>query len=230
MNLVLVGILLIIVAAIFFFLMLIIGKKGNFKADIFEERADGSAIIMYSNVKIQLVKKKGEIDKWKALGTGIPAFQPKSKDFLYPYPKKKTDKCYLFRDRDGNIHPCRLEVDSENNIMIKPVFKDQMEFIVTEQEEKAKIKEKKGTWEKYQGFITIVVCGMIIFLVMFFSYQHEEKANSAIDTYRDAALKQIESKANEYGDIIQRASQIVQQQQTLDRTANWTQTNAIIGG
>src|SRR5689334_18537032 len=108
MNLLYIGAGSFIVGLAFFIYIQVFGKKANFYADLFAEREDGSVVIDRANVGILLIKKKGEIDKWKIIGSAIPPFQPKTNDFLYPYMKKKSDKCYLLRDRNGNIHACKL--------------------------------------------------------------------------------------------------------------------------
>lgn|SRR3990167_291662 len=227
MNLLIIGGIAFGVGLIFFIWINVFGKKANFVCDLLAERSDGQLIVYGTNMGIMIVKKKGEIDKWKLIGTKIPPFQPKGTDSLYPYLKKGIDKCYLLRDRMGNIHVAEWTVEGKN-IMLKPVYKDQMDFIITEQEEKAKIREKKKGWEKYEGFATIVACGMIIFLVMFFSYQYMEKSTTAIINAKDAAIKAIDVKIAESSGIIDQARSIVQRQQILDQTTNWTQTT--IGG
>jgi hypothetical protein len=228
MNIALIGVVLFFVGVLFFIYNLFKqNNKPNFIADIFEDRADGSQVLLFVNAGIKIIKKKGEIEKWKIVKSNIPPFQPKGKDVLYPYLKEGKDKAYLLRDKDGNFHACNLKVIAGQVVLI-PSFKDQMEFVITEHEEKSKIKAKKSSLEQWTPVIGFVIAGLVFFCAIFFGYQHLEKKSGQIETEGNLAIQKIDSKVAEYLGTFDKANYIVQRDAELQRTANWTETK--VGG
>lgn len=207
----------------------VFNQKGQMMCDLFEERMDGSIIILLSNAQVKVIKKEGYLEKWKILGTQIPAFEPKEKSNLIPYLDKRTDKIYLLRDRSGIIHAMNPILDEKTRkLILLPDYRDPMNFVIEEYDERSKIKEENSKWKEFAPYMGMIVAALVVFLAIFFSLQYAEKQRTNIEDAAHNGVVQVQNAASEFSDVLIKARQIVLSQQVIDQTANWTHT--IVGG
>lgn len=207
-----------------------LSKRATYIADIFEERADGQIILLTAGIGIKVLRKPNEIEKWQIVGSKIDPFQPKGREKLIPYLKKGIDKVYLLRDKDGFFHAMGFDIDKENQqIILKPEYKNQMDWIVKQLDERAKIKEKRTKWGEYTPAIALVMSFMIFFVAIYFTYDY---ANKQLTRSTDV-LNRIDAKEKEFDqkyniNALINAQQIIQQNQVATQTQNWTQTTVTV--
>lgn len=217
------------------FLMLIIVfwnlffKKGDFLVELLEERSDGNIVVLGSNLPCKRIKTKGSIEKWRLITTKIEAFEPKAKDSLLPFLSKRIDKVYLFRDIHGIMHVLKIRVDEKTKeLIMSPDYRDPMNFIVTEYDERAKIKEAQSVWKEYQPLFVGIVCLMMVIASVVLIFDNANKKAGSIDAAADLAMKKIDAKVAQYDALLTKAALIVTNQEVLDRTENWTTSS--VGG
>ena len=203
----------------------VFGNKGQFLCDLFEERAGGDVVLLLSNYGIRVLKKKDEIEKWQIINTKIPSFEPKHKSNMIPYLQKGKDKIYLLRDKDGIIHVMNIALDEEQRaIKLLPDYRDPLGFMVTEYDERAKIKEAQSAWKEYQPLVVSFICLALVVITILWSFKYANDARGDIETTIIAGQDKIDAHIAKYSDTILKASQIVLNQEVIDRTANWTTT------
>lgn len=230
---------IIIFGVIFFFTGLVgmgiwfitkLSKRATYIADILEERADGRTVILAGGVGIKVIKKPGEIEKWKIVGSKIEPFQPIGREMLIPYLKKGVDKVYLLRDKDGFFHAMALDIDQDQErILLKANYREQMDWIVRQYDERSKIKEKRSKWSEYTPIIAILLAVMVVITTTIFSFQYAgQQLSRAQDVLSqiDAKQKQFEERFNI--NALEQAQAIIQQNKIVTQTQNWTQTTVAI--
>lgn len=201
-------------------------KTGDLKADIYEERDDGSRILTMENKDIRIIKgKDGKLDKFKIVGTAIPPFMPITRDFWIPRKGKKIDKLTLLRDKDGFFHPFKMDMDEkQRQLVLKPHYRDQMDWMAKEYDERAKLKEKTLGFEKYYPTITLVICFMMFFVTVFFGWKYTSETINTANAKGETILNQL---ATINPQVIIEAASIVARERQITATQNWTQTTIV---
>lgn len=217
-----------VIAVAAFLWFFIFRSNTNMICDMFEEREGGDIVLLLSNFKIAVIKKKDQVDKWKILKTNIEPFEPKHKDNLIPYLSAKTDKIYLLRDKHGFIHVMKMSLDGAGKVKMMPDYRDPLNFIVTDYDERAKVKEASSAWKEYQPMIVSIICLAMVVVTIIFTFKYAVQQTTSITSAISAGKDEIHAYAAQYSETILRAKQIVLNQQVLDQTANWTTTS--IGG
>ena len=133
---------------------------------------------------------------------------------------------FILRDKDGFMHPMLPIWDEKSkSLILKPNYRDTIDWIVNEFDEKDKIKEKQGTLEKYMPQIVLAIVFIFAFMSMYYNWQHEKEQINRIDS-KAVELQDMITRAKQQYDpvILQKAMQIIAGQQARTSTENWTNT------
>jgi hypothetical protein len=168
--------IIIFVVAIIGFLWILFGNafnKPDILCDLIEERADGGVVVLLANYGIKFIKKDDKIEKMKIMKTKIPAFTPVDKEFFIACLRKRIDKVYLFRDKDNVIHPMYFDEDKlMRTKIIKPFYRDLIDWMIYEYEQLMKVREQKNKWEQYIPHIAIVFSVMLVIASIVLTFQY----------------------------------------------------------
>jgi hypothetical protein len=219
--------------AILFVGMILLGLwltgRGNFYVDVSTEM-DGNRILLINNGKIKIIKKKGEVDKWKIIGwKSIKAFQPMGEKNLVPIHKGKMAKVYLFRDSEGEFHIIGWDWNEETrSIVMKPNYRDRLDWGVNDLEEREKLHQKTASWEKNLPLIAII-CGMIILtlILVFIPKFVTDSMAKSVEVYNKAIDKTFSDVTGDI-DVIKKAADIIRQDKDYKVSENWTEIT--VGG
>lgn len=226
---IIIGIVLGIIIFIGFILLARRNSKGDVLADILEERSDGSVVIVQRDIGIKWRRDKtGNIDAWQI--KGLADFQPIDRSFFLPVKNNSLDKIYLFRDKNGNIEPMAFKLN-HNRIEMTPSYRDHIDWLVYETEERAKLKEKEGKWKEYMPTVTLALCMAIFFVTCYFGWDYSKTQSSAVD----AKLNDFNAKIAYYNElynpeVLQKAQAIVARERINVQTQNWTSTQVPVSG
>lgn len=219
-------------AVMFIFLFFFVFRqKGNMLIDLFEERANGDVVLVLSDAGCKIIKRKGEIEKWQILNTKIEPFEPKQRDRLIPHLNKRIDKAYLLRDKNGNIHVIKFDIDEKTkDVVMQPDYRDPMNFVVTEYDERAKVKEQQAAWKEFQPMLIGILCLVMVVCTTVLIFDNANKQASRIQSEVSSGIDKIDGHVAQYDEVIRKAAIIVTNQEVLDRTNNWTTTHIPAGG
>ena len=156
----------IIVAGVMF---IMVASKFDFKCDVLEEMNNGLVLIMEGE-KIKIQRKKNEVDKWIIKGwRSIKPFQPFGANLSVPVMGKKIKKVYLFRDGQGQFHIIGFDYNEERRqIVMKPWYRDGLDWGVNELEEREKLNAKKDWVSANLPMWVSIIALMIITMVLIF--------------------------------------------------------------
>lgn len=210
---------------------LFIFNKKDGVCDVLEERDDGNLIVLKSNVPYRFKgRTPGKPDSMK-IGK-YKECKPIERIYALPWLAKRTDKLYILRDKDGFFHPMKPYWDAkEKELKLKPDYRETIDWLVNEFDEKDKIKEKVGTLEKFMPQIVLGIVFLFAFMSMFYNWQHEKEMLNKMDGVKiefDNAV--ITAKSTYDPTIVRKAAEVVARYNMERGTTNWTQTTIQTSG